>query len=153
MLNLLKRNTDEILPPPPPIETIEEYNFEKVIDSQDRVPPLAHIEAEEEVGEVISKIEENTSFLKRIFKSKEQVQVENLQIKLTPEIDGILAVNQLIRLTRESILDSNFENAKKFYIQANGLYNQLSAQDQTRVYHEMSSLYEERIAAKELGII
>lgn len=174
--NLLKRQKeDELLPPPPPFPPLEEgkeedlweglgkgsdntpsFNSTSQIDElkdfSDAFKPETH-EAEQEIMEAVQKLKEKPSFWKRFFSMKRGMpKPEKQEIDIKPEIDGVLAIHNLIKESRDALLALKLDKAKEAYLEANRIYHQLPPERQKEIYEELKSLYDERKSAEAMKL-
>src|SRR3989338_8687518 len=163
--NLLKKQKEEeLLPPPPPFPPLEEGKEEDLWEGLDKesenIPPpysrnetdkLKNVsdvfkpethEAEQEIIEAVQKLKEKPSFWKRIFSMRKGVsKPEKQEIEISPEMDGVQAIHNLIKESGDALLALNINKSKEAYLEASRIYHQLPPERQKEVYEELKSLY------------
>ena len=126
--------------------------IDELKDFSDAFKPETH-EAEQEIMEAVQKLKENPSFWKRLFSMRKNVQKpEKQEIEMKPEIDGVQAINNLIKEARDALLASRLDKAKEKYMEANNIYQQLPTERQKEAYEDLKSLYDERKGAEAMKI-
>lgn len=163
--NLLKRQKEEeLLPPPPPFPPLEEGKEDqdlwegleseigRINDTSDAFKPETH-EAEQEIMEAVQKLKEKPSFWKRIFSMKRSIpKPESQEIEIKPEINGVQAIQNLIKESRDALLALRLDKSKECYLEANSIYRQLPPERQKEVYEDLKSLYDERKGAEDMKL-
>ena len=156
----------ELLPPPPPFTSLEKDDASsslKKTESKHKKPqvikepkeefkPLDLKDAEKEIRQAVKKIQKKPSLWKRLLYRKRPAGREYPEISLKPEMDGVKAVQNLIKSSRNALLEFNLKKAKEFYIGANRIYNDLSVDKQAEVYNDIKNLYDERKSAEALKL-
>ena len=132
-------------------ETLEDFD----IEGEYKQKPKEILEAEEEIKSAIENIkkQENKSILKRLFskKLKEEAPEERLMLEL-PAVDNLSKIQNKINEARQALMKFDLKTAKRNYIEAMRLYNNISPEDKAKVYHDIKELYFERKSAEELKV-
>ena len=118
---------------------------------QEAEKPREIFEAEEEIKSAIEKIKqrEKPSFFRKLFaRKKEEMPEEQAELPA----DKISAIQNNINEARQALMEFNLEKAKKGYIEAMSLYNQINPEEQAKGYHDIKELYFERKSAEGLKI-
>ena len=84
-------------------------------------------------------------------KVSEQKKDEALMPEL-PETDDFSKIKNSISRARQSPMNFDLEAAKKNYVEALKIYNNLKPQGQSKVYEELKELYFERKSAEDLKV-
>ena len=131
-------------------ETLEDFDIER--ESKQKTKPKEILEAEEEIQSAIEKIKkrEKPSILKSLFSRKREETSEERLI-LEPQ-GNISRIQSKINDARQALMRFDLETAKRSYIEAMRLYNNISPEDKAKVYHDIKELYSERKSAEELKV-
>ena len=114
-------------------------------------------EAREEIKSAIEKIKksEKPSLFKKLFSMKHKVEEhveQQIQLQKLPEADSIFVIQNCINGARQALMKFDLSTAKKSYIEAMKVYNNLNPEEQAKVYNEIRDLYFERKSAEELKV-
>jgi len=105
-------------------------------------------ESRKEIEQAVNKAGK-VSFFDGIFKKKEKIAKS--YFVLDNSLPDAEKMNRLIEESRVSLGKFNLEDAKKYYMQAMNIYNNLSAKDKELFYEELTQLYRERKSAESIG--
>ena len=147
-------------------DTLDEMDVDYVKPEQEmqnpqKQKPKELIDAEQEIRSAIEKIkkQEKQSFFKRLFSTEfksgnypaqnESFNASQIEI-IKP--DKIFQISQKISESREALANLNLEDAKRKYIEAMQIYNQIKPEEKTKVYNDIKELYYERKSAEELRV-
>ncbi|MEK6892469.1 MAG: hypothetical protein AABX25_04745 [Nanoarchaeota archaeon] len=130
-------------------------------ETKTRQKPKELEDAEKEIQSAIESIKkhEKQSFFSRLFstnfKSKDygmqNVKIETKQ-GFVDEWDDISQINKKIEEAREALINFNLEAAKRKYIEAMQIYNQIKPEEKAKVYNDIKELYYKRKNAEELKV-
>jgi len=143
---------------PKELEQAEEFELTETlgIDLEQEAQKPEVIEAQKEIKSAIEKIkstETRRSLFQRLFTKKAQGQKKDeILIPEIPETDDFSRINNSINRARQALMNFDLEAAKKNYIEALKLYNNLKPEDQAKTYEELKELYFERKSAEELKV-
>lgn len=131
--------------------------FDEGIGQEAIAKPKAIAEAEEEIKSAIENIkkQEMPSLFKRLFSKKQKAKespAEEFLTQETPKIDDISAIQNNIKMARDSLARFDLEAARRAYIDIMRIYNSLKPEDQAKVYGDIKELYFERKSAEELKV-
>ena len=147
-------------------DTLDEMDVDYVKPEQEmqnpqKQKPKELIDAEQEIRSAIEKIkkQEKQSFFKRLFSTEfksgnypaqnESFNASQIEI-IKP--DKIFQISQKISESREALANLNLEDAKRKYIEAMQIYNQIKPEEKAKVYNDIKELYYERKSAEELRV-
>lgn len=144
-------------------ETLGEFGFEseKTELERETQKPQEILEAEEEIKTAIEKIkrQEKPSFFKKLFGGKEKKEerfaeqkAEEQPMQEFQETDNLSKIQNNISKARDALMKFDLEGARKSYIEAMMVYNNLKPEEQAKVYHDIRELYSERKSAEELKV-
>ena len=118
---------------------------------------------EEEIQDAIDGLKETKKkhFLSGIFTKKENVR-EDIPVNLAVEMPHVMPrtydkidfagmAEAKIHKARMALMDFNFEDAKRIYIEVMGLYNKMDLKDKQEVYEDIKDLYYERKNAEKFA--
>ena len=148
----------ELLPPPPPFPSLEDdskEDFNEILPKPEKeFKPIELENAEEEISQAVEKIQKKPSFLKKLLTpQKKPSKIKHPEVEIKPEMDGTKAVQNLVKSSRDSLLEFDLDKAREFYIEANKIYNELQVDEKAEVYNEVKSLYDERKSAEALKLV
>ncbi|HLC61957.1 MAG TPA: hypothetical protein VJI52_02985 [Candidatus Nanoarchaeia archaeon] len=116
-------------------------------------------DAKKEIQSAIESIrkQEKQSFFGRLFsarpKSGDYEQNTRIEIKQNAvQEDDISRIQKSISDARDALMNSNLEAAKRKYIEAMQIYNQIKPEEQAKVYNDIKNLYSERKNAEEMKV-
>src|SRR3989344_5559724 len=143
-------------------DTLDELDLDYVkpsAETKTRQKPKEIEDAEKEILSAIESIrkQEKRSFFSRLFstnfKPKDYEQDARIEIKqnAVQEYD-ISRIQKNISDARDALMNSNLEAAKRKYIEAMQIYNQIKPEEQAKVYNDIKNLYSERKNAEELKV-
>ena len=69
-----------------------------------------------------------------------------------PAVDNLSKIQNKINEARQALMKFDLKTAKRNYIEAMRLYNNISPEDKAKVYHDIKELYFERKSAEELKV-
>lgn len=117
--------------------------------------PKEILDAEEEIQSAIEKIriQQSPLILKRLFSKKQKTYPgeKNLMYGF-PAADVISRIQSNINDARQALMKFDLEAARKSYIEAMRLYNNMPSEERAKVYHDIKELYFERKSAEELRV-
>ncbi len=121
------------------------------------------IVAEKEIQDAVDglKADVKRPFLSRIFTKKKkietdagaepQVEMPHIMPRTYDKIDFVEMAEAKIHKARMALMDFNFEDAKRIYIEVMGLYNKMELKDKHDVYEDIKDLYYERKNAEKFA--
>ena len=117
--------------------------------------PKEILDSEEEIRRAIESISGNgkEGIFSRLF-GRKKVQEEIMPAPMPrafEKANSIEDVHDCIKKARAALMDFNLGGAKRNYIEAMRVYNNLSEKDKKRIYHDLADLYEERKNAESLN--
>ena len=105
-------------------------------------------EAEDEINEAIESMkiaDKKRSLLTRLFtKSRTKTIRKELGLELTPDINKLDTVFNLLVSARRNLSDLKTEDAKEDYLEMMKLYKDLRAEEKALVYNDIKDVYNER---------
>ena len=138
---------------PERLEDFEIGDFDVGNELKQKTKPQEILEAEEEIKSAIEKIKkrESPSILHRLFlkKRKEEAQEEPL---LLESQDNLSRIQNKISEARWALTRFDLETARRNYIEAMRLYNNMPPEERAKVYRDIKELYFERKSAEELRV-